>query len=114
MYVLDPGCFLGKKHLSFPPTKQLIKRGGVTYSTDVTCLSWVWRESSILWGVEGGTSGGGAVLYKYVMRVWRHQKETLGEEAAAGEKKLLWESVCQTGYYCVSEYQPDRFRCLYG
>ena len=33
--------FFGEKHLSFPPTKQLIKRGGVTYSTDVTCLSWV-------------------------------------------------------------------------
>ena len=30
----------------------------VTYRTDGTCLSWVWRESSILWGVEGGTSGG--------------------------------------------------------
>ena len=84
----------------------------VTYSTDVTCMSWVWRESSILWGVEGGTSGGGAVLYIYVMRVWR--RETLGceDEAAAGKKKLVWESVCQTGYYCVSEYQPDRFRCL--
>ena len=40
-------------------------------STDVTCLSWVWRESSILWGVEGGTSGGGAVLYIYVEFVWR-------------------------------------------
>ena len=59
-------------------------------------------------GVEGGTSGGGAVLYKYVMRVWRSR----ADEAAAGKKKLLWESVCQTGYYCVSEYQPDRFRCL--
>ena len=24
------------------------------------------------------------------------------DEAAAGKKKLVWESVCQTGYYCVS------------
>ena len=30
-------------------------------------------------------------------------RETLGsDEAAAGKKKLVWESVCQTGYYCVS------------
>ena len=63
----------------------------VTYSTDGTCLSWVLRESSILWGVEGGTSGGGAVLYKYVELVWRSLEEA--EEL---------ESVCQTGYNCVS------------
>ena len=53
----------------------------VTYSTDVTCLSWVWRESSILWGVEGGTSGGGAVLYIYGDPVWRSfGGEEAGEE----------------------------------
>ena len=51
--------------------------GGVTYSTDGTCLSWVWRESSILWGVEGGTSGGGAVLYMYLELVWRVRSGSL-------------------------------------
>ena len=61
----------------------------VTYSTDVTCLSWVWRESSILWGVEGGTSGGGAVLYIYVERVWRSL-----EAGGKAERRSLSGSLC--------------------
>ena len=53
----------------------------------------------------------GCTVYKCEACVVK--RETLGcDEAAAGKKKLVWESVCQTGYYCVSEYQPDRFRCL--
>ena len=58
----------------------------VTYSTDGTCLSWVWRESSILWEWKAGHQGGGAVLYIYLELVWR----------------VGVESVCQTGYNCVS------------
>ena len=72
------------------PSKRLPFRHevAVTYSTDVTCLSWVWRESSILWGVEGGTSGGGAVLYIYGDPVWR----SLGGEAEERAEEKLEES----------------------
>ena len=64
--------------------------------------------------MEGGTSGGGAVLYIYGDPVWRsleaggELKEKLREEAGVG--------VCVSDrvLLCVSQYQPDRFRCLYG
>ena len=56
--------------------------------------------------MEGGTSRGGAVLYIYGDPVWRSLeaggRAEGGAEGEAGKKKLVWESVCQTGYYCVS------------
>ena len=88
---------VGSPHRLFPPLADcpaatLSRHGGthylsVTYSTDVTCLSWVWRESSILWGVEGGTSGGRSCTV-YIF--------------GADVKSKEWESVCQTEYNCVS------------
>ena len=60
---IRPICVYKRTHGRQSPEMLLWEWGCVTYSTDGTCLSWVWRESSILWGVEGGTSGGGEELY---------------------------------------------------